>query len=298
MKIDSLDFRVDGSVVRVARLSDDKFESPEDPGAAIGALRSCGVRIDLFTFMQTLPHTSPRYDYAMDVDNVAAMRVSTFDRWWAEQINAKTRNVVRKAERAGVLTREVPFDDDLVAGMSRVYNESRVRQGKRFPHFGKDVHTVRAETGTFPERSIFLGAFLGGDLIGFAKLVVDRDGKQARFMQILSMLEHRDKAPTNALIARAVQTCADRHIDYLVYASFAYGNKQRDGLSDFKRHNGFRRIDVPRYFVPLTRVGAAAFALRLHRPLIHRLPGPVLAGLREVRGRWYERRFGPAKPHM
>ena len=36
-------------------------------------------------------------------------------------------------------------------------------------------------------------------------------------MHILSMVSHRDKAPTNALIAQAVRSCADRSIPHLVY---------------------------------------------------------------------------------
>jgi len=48
------------------------------------ALRKCGTRIDLFTFMQRLPETSPKYDYPMESDNLAALRITTFDDWWKE----------------------------------------------------------------------------------------------------------------------------------------------------------------------------------------------------------------------
>ena len=47
-------------------------------------------------------------------------------------------------------------------------------------------------------------------VIGFAKLVPDEDHQQAALMQILSMVSHRDKSPTNALIAQAVRSCAER----------------------------------------------------------------------------------------
>jgi hypothetical protein len=114
-------------------------------------------------------------------------------------------------------------------------------------------------------------------------------------MQILSMLRHRDKAVTNALIAEAVRVCADRRIEHLVYANFAYGPKQRDGLSDFKRHNGFRRVDLPRYYLPLTVLGRAALSLGLHHPVADRIPERVLRRLREARRRWYAHRFDVAK---
>ena len=77
-------------------------------------------------------------------------------------------------------------------------------------------------------------------------------------MHIVSLLECREKAPTNALVVQAVRSCADRGISYLVYSKFAYGKKQTSSLSDFKERNGFKRVDVPRYYVPLTRWGSLA----------------------------------------
>ncbi len=100
------------------------------------------------------------------------------------------------------------------------------------------------------------------------------------------MIHHRDKSPTNALIAQAVRSCAQRDIKFLVYSQFAYGRKERDGLSDFKEHNGFQRIDLPRYYVPLTAVGRLALRLRLHRDVVDRVPEPVLAQFRKMRSRW------------
>ena len=44
-------------------------------------------------------------------------------------------------------------------------------------------------------------------------------------MQIVSMVGHQDKAPTNALIAQAVRSCAERGIPYLWYANMSYGKK-------------------------------------------------------------------------
>jgi hypothetical protein len=283
--------QVEGGLIRIARLAADGYEFLEEPETALDPLRKSGVRIDLFTFTQKLPPTSPKYRYPMEWDNVAALPVSTFDHWWTQQINAKTRNMVRKAEKGGISIREVLFDDALVQGISAIYNESPIRQGKRFRHYGKDLETVRRGNGTFPDRSVFLGAFLEGGLIGFAKLVSCEDKGQAGLMQIVSMIQHRDKAPTNALIAQAVRSCAERGIPYLVYAKFSYGKKRGDSLSDFKRHNGFQRIELPRYYVPLTLAGRMALRLGLHHRLADRVPEPVLAHLRKLRAFWHGRRF-------
>jgi len=277
---------VTGRLLRIARLAAERYEFLDDPPEFIAALRECGARIDLFTFTRGLSQIVPKHDYPMETDNVAALPVSTFDDWWTKQINNKTRNIVRRAEKKGVVVREVAFDDALVRGIWSVYNDSPVRQGKAFWHYGKDLETVRRENGTFLDRSVFFGAFLRGQLIGFAKLVSDEHHQQAALMQVVSMIRHRDSAPTNTLIAQAVRSCADRAIPYLVYAKFAYGKRERDSLTEFKQHNGFRRVDVPRYYVPLTLAGRFGLRCGLHRPLAERLPETVLRRLRDISRRW------------
>jgi len=295
MKVCGQEIRVQGRLIRIGRLAAEGYEFLEHPDAALDALRDSGVRIDLFTFTQKLPDTSPKYGYPMEWDNVAALPVSTFDGWWTKQIDFKVRNKVRKAEKNGVSVREVPFNDALVQGISAIYNESPIRQGKPFWHYGKDLETVRKENGTFLDRSVFIGAFLREDLIGYAKLVSDENQEQAGLMQIVSMIGHRDKAPTNVLIAQAVRSCAERQIPYLVYSSFSYGKKLQDSLSDFKHYNGFQKIDLPRYYVPLTLAGRVTLGLGLHHGLADRIPEPVLVQLRKIRSRWYGRKFQVAK---
>jgi hypothetical protein len=295
MKVGRPDIQVEGGLLRIARLTLDRYESVDDPGATRELLRASGMRIDLFTFMQKLPDTSPKYAYPVEWDNVAALPVSTFDHWWSKQINRKARKALRVAEKTGVVVREVPFDDALVRGISAVYNESPVRQGKPFWHYGKDLQTVRRENGTFLDRSIFIGAFLEQTLVGFAKLVCDQDQGQAGLMQIVSMMQHWDKAPTKALIAQAVRSCAERKIGHLLYSNFTYGKKPPDSLADFKQRNGFQRIELPRYYIPLTMMGRTALRLGLHHSFVNRIPEPILARLRKARSLWYGRRLQVAQ---
>ena len=146
-------------------------------------------------------------------------------------------------------------------------------------------------SSTFFDTSIFIGAYLDEELIGFVKLTSDDERTQAGMMHIISMIKHRDKAPTNALVAQAVRSCADRGIRYLVYSNFAYGKKERSSLSDFKERNGFQRIDLPRYYVPLTPLGRAAIRLGFHHKLVERLPEPLLAKVRDFRYSWYRFRY-------
>ena len=282
---------IQGRVCRVAHVAGEGFKFLEDPDSAIAALRRSNMRADIFTFNQRLPETSPRYSYPFEWDNRAVLSVSTFDHWWTKQIGFKARNKAKQAEKKGIVIREVSFDDALVKGIWEIYNEVPVRQGRRFPHFGKSLETVRAISATFLDSSIFIGAFDRDRLIGFVKLTIDDTRTQAGLMNIVSLICCRDKAPTNALVAQAVRSCANVGVTRLVYANFAYGKKVRSTLSDFKERNGFIQVDVPRYYVPLTGWGSVAFRFGLHRRLAERIPEPVAATLRELRGRWYENKF-------
>lgn len=290
MKVSGKDIKVGGRFIRLAQIDGDKYNFPDDVDLLVDELRKCGTRIDLFTFLQKLPETSPTYSYPFEWDNLAVLRVSTFDYWWNHQIRSFPRNRARQAEKKGVVVREVSCDETFIEGICQIYNESPVRQGKRFPHYGMTVDRARAYARTFPDRSIYIGAFLGDTMIGFVKLSMDETRTHACMVHILSMIQHKDKAPTNALLAQAVRTCADRGISYLVYENFSYGKKQGDSLSHFKEVNGFRQMDLPRYYIPLTALGQLAFRLGLHHRLADRLPESLVSKLRELRRVWYQRK--------
>src|ERR1700756_3639550 len=247
MRVCDKEIRVSGGIVKIARLDLDMYHFLAEPAAMIEALRASGDRIVLFTFTQTVVDTKPKHSYPMEWENLAVLPVSTFEEWWDKQIGFKARNKAKQAEKKGVVLREVPFDDELARGIWKIYNECPIRQERIFPHYGKSFEAVREMSATFLDSSLFIGAFEGNKLIGFIKLTIDDTRTQAGIMHIISMLLHRDKAPTNALVAQAVRSCADRNIPNLVYAKFAYGKKVQSSLSDFKERNGFQRVDIPRY---------------------------------------------------
>lgn len=289
MKVLGKDIVIEGRMLRLARPELDSYESLENPEAMLEALRKLDVRIDLFTFMQTPSDVSPKYAYPMEWDNLAVIRIDTFEQWFNQQIRSLARNRSRQAEKKGVTLREVVFDDALVKGIWEVYNESPIRQGKPNVHYGKEIQIVHNEEATFLERSIFIGAFLGAKLIGFAKLVTDDKCTQANLMNIVSMVKHRDKAPTNALIAESVRSCAKRGVRYLLYQNFTYGTKQPDSLTNFKEVNGFQKVDVPRYYVPLTLAGRIALGFQLHHNVAEIIPESMAVPLRQLRTMWYKR---------
>lgn len=291
VEVNGIKIAVHGSLLRIARLDGEKFLFTSNPEPIIEALRNFPTRIDLFTFIQDVSETTKMYHFPMEWDNLATIKLSTFDEWWTKQLGFKARNKAKQAEKKGVVTREVPFSEELVHGIWEIYNESPIRQGRKFPHFGKRFETVYRDEATYLDKSVFIGAYSGEKLIGFIKILISDGGVQAGLLNIVSLLSERDKAPTNALIAAAVRACASRRIQYLTYSNFSYGQKQRDSLSDFKERNAFRRVEVPRYYVPLTPLGHAALYMGLHRKISERIPESLAARLRDFRSAWYKHRF-------
>src|ERR1700757_382530 len=171
-----------GRPCRVAHIDGDGYKFLTDPESTIAALRAGNARADLFTFRQKLPDTSPQYPYPFEWENRAVLPISTFSHWWSQQIGFKARNKAKQAEKKGIVIREVTFDDALVQGIWEIYNEVPVRQGRRFPHYGKSLQAVRAMSATFLDSSIFVGAFDCDRLIGFIKLTMDDSRTQAGLM--------------------------------------------------------------------------------------------------------------------
>lgn len=284
LTVDGLPVRVDGRLLRVARIVDEHYVPLDEPAPFIESLRRAAPGADLFTFVQGLHETEPKYGYPMESEAMAVLPISTYRHWLDKQIRCKPRNMLRKAARSGIETRCVPFDDTLLREIVRVLNESPLRQGKPNRHYGKDMETVRREQGTFAERSEFIGAYLQDRLVGFAKLT--HGPHFTIMMSFIAMIEHRDKAVSNALIARVVEQVAARNIPLLNYGVWG-----RRGLNDFKVSNAFECRLVPRYHVPLTRLGEQAVALGLHRSLKERLPEPWIVAAADLRARWNEWRY-------
>src|SRR5215217_5911836 len=89
------DIKVEGTLLRIARPDGEKFTLPGEPEVMLSELRKCGRRIDLFTFLQRVPETAPRYSYPMEWDNLAVLPVSSFDHWFNHQILSVARNRAR-----------------------------------------------------------------------------------------------------------------------------------------------------------------------------------------------------------
>ena len=83
MELCGKEIRIKGRIVRIASLDGEGYQFLEDPEAALTELRKSRTQIDLFTFIQKLSDTSPKYSYPLEWDNFASLRISSFDDWMA-----------------------------------------------------------------------------------------------------------------------------------------------------------------------------------------------------------------------
>jgi hypothetical protein len=223
--------------------------------------------IDIFTFLERkwcCPIQNPLKTWIKTEDNIALLNVTNF-RDWLERVGKKTRNMIRKAEKYGVKVQLVEPDDKLAEDIWKIYNETPIRQGRPFTHFGQPLQTVK-EGIRARATDTYIGAYLQSELIGFIQLV--HGDRITIISQILSLQQHSDKAVNNALVAKAVEVCSSEQCGWLMYGRM--GN--HPSLDNFKQNNGFTKFSLTRYYVPITRKGRIAIRLGLHRELKDILP--------------------------
>jgi hypothetical protein len=224
-------------------------------------------RIDLFTFLErkwcnTIPN--PPRSWIKSSDNIGLLHFTDYE-GWLESIGKKTRNMIRKAEKSGVKTEMIEPGEKLAEGIWKIYNETPIRQQRAFPHFGVSLKTVRDGLASVTNTT-YIGAFLENELVGFIQLV--HGDNIAIISQILSMQKCWDKAVNNALIAKTVEICSNKGVSWIMYGRM--GNHPT--LDSFKESNGFKKLLLARYFLPLTSKGKLAINLKLNRELKDSLP--------------------------
>jgi hypothetical protein len=294
--------RIDGRMVigtgkcpKIAAVHDEDLiegETVKDPGSFILHVKESGLDADLFTFCQRVPDLTPRYRYHIDWENAAVIPITSFSAWWKDRTEYSIRKGVNRAKKLGVVTEVAELNDEFVEGVRRIYNETPVRQGRAFWHYGRDFQSTKRVLETYRERSVFIGAYYQSELIGSMKLTYV--GPTATIMHILSAQSHFDKRPNNALLAKAVEVCEAAKKSHLMYGSFVYYDPNSP-LTEFKRRSGFEQVMLPRYYIPLTLKGKIALAFGLQRGIKGNIPRPVFAQLLKARKLWYARRFKATK---
>jgi hypothetical protein len=246
-------------------------------------VRKLGERgVDIFTFLDRgwchkLENSKP---WVKGSDNIALLHLTNYGEWW-KNIGKKTRNMIRKAEKSGIRTDIAEPNETLAKGMWKIYNETPIRQERAFPHYGISLDaTMKGLTST--KNATYVGAYMQNELVGFVQLI--HGEKIAIISQILSLQKHWDKALNNALIAKAIEVCADQHEQWIMYGRM--GN--HPSLDRFKQSNGFTQFALTRYYVPVTGKGKIAIRLGLHKEIKDSLPKAIKYPLFPVYS-WFSR---------
>jgi len=286
IKIDNVVIVLTGKILKTASIFDEVWLDCNfvDTNKIIEVIQESKNKPDIFTFCQ-LDFKKPRFHFTSEIINIAAIPISNYDHWWTKQINSKERNMIRKAQKNGVDVRLADFDEKLIEGIEKINNETPVRQGKPFWHYHKCVEHIKESHSSYLARSEFIGAYSNEELIGYIKIVYMAG--VAGIMQIISTIKDRDKAPNNALIAKAVEICAKREVKYLIYGEYDYGKKEHNSLLDFKKKNGFIKIEYPRYYVPLTLKGKFAIQFGLHKGFMKMMPVWLITTMTKLRSDYY-----------
>lgn len=277
---------VQGRFLTVARLRDEWYDELGNPELVICSLKKCAPIPDLFTFWQRLPDTVPAYSYYHEPEVLSAIPLKDFQHWWEKQIKSDTRKKAKRPEKRGIEIKVVSLDDAFVLGVMGIFNETPVRRGKPFWHYGKSFERLKEELSRDLARSKFIGAYEGGTLIGFVKLVC-APGRFANPGLIVSKLEARKNYVNNALIAKSVELCCQDGVPYLTYTKWRRGTQ-----AEFLIRHGFESTSVPRYWIPLTRKGKIGLKLGFHRDIRTRIPDKLTGAILNLRSAVYNRAYG------
>jgi hypothetical protein len=289
MFLDNDEIIVSGKLLKIVQFKEEWDIDIDNPEHVIKKIKATGIKADIFTFIQRLPESKPKFNYYMEWDNYAAIPVTSYAHWLKTQVSQNSRKKIGLAKRKGVDVKICAFNDDFVNKQLEIYHETPIRQFYPNNNFKITFENAKRVNATFLDRAIFLGAFLDTELIGFLKIV--NAHKFARTMGIIGKVAYRDKAPMNLLVAKAVEICAEKKYPYLTYGNYDFGKLGSNSLKEFKTNLGFENIIFPRYFMPLNMWGKLMLKLKLHNRFVQLLPLKLVRFLLFLRRAWYKKKY-------
>lgn len=255
------------NIVVIARDPEEYTKNVSPSEGAMQKLKEMGA--DILSFIERkwcYTYQNP-YSWIEENDNVGLLHVTNYSEWW-NNIDKKTRNMVRKAHKSGIRTDVVEPSKGLAEGIWKIYNETPTRQDRAFPHYGMSLQAITKGVLS-ASNSTYIAAFLEDEIVGFVQLV--HGDNVTIISQILSLQKHWNKAVNNALVGKVVEVCANMQAKWIMYGRI--GN--HPSLDRFKQSNGFTKFQLTRYYIPLTRKGKLAIKLGLHKQIKDALPQPI-----------------------
>ena len=135
-------FTVTKGPLNVVQLQDEWYEDVRDPEFVIDILATPRFQARIFTFWQRCRILQVQYRYYMEWESIAALPVQvTTIGSTTRSLRASEARFVRRRRKE--LECAKPLTMTIVGGMTAIFNETPVRQGKKFWHYGKDFETVK-----------------------------------------------------------------------------------------------------------------------------------------------------------
>lgn len=274
--LNSKQFKVEGRILKIASIKEEWFHKVDDPVTLVNDIKEKKIKADIFKFWQMLPNLKKNFNYYSEKVSIAAIEIKSYEHWYKNQVNSNTRRNIKKSVKKGIKLKICEFNDEFIEGMTSIFNETPIRQGRKYLHYGKDFNTVKKQFSRYLFREDLIGAYYNDELIGF--IMLSHSQNFSILGQIISKEKYRILGTNNALISKAVEYCEKNKIGYLVYSMWDGGD-----LQEFKRRNGFKKYDLPRYYIPITFLGKIAITLKLHRGLKHYCPNLLIYVLKKTR---------------
>lgn len=155
-----------------------------------------------------------------------------FDAVWSRAFDAKTRNMCRKAERAGVRVAEETTPAALVA-YYELYAKSAAAWGYSEPPYPRRLFEALLGSGA---AELWL-ARLGGAPVAGAMFL--RGSEDLLYWSAAVDREHRGAAPSNAVMRAAISSACERGVAYLDFGA----STGLPGVEAFKRSFGAQPRD-------------------------------------------------------
>ena len=172
------------------------------------------------TFVQrTFLRLGERYSFPSINESVSLLRINSFDNWWRLQIRSEERNRIKRAERKGIVVRLAEIDENFISSSQKIYNETPIRQGRRYTGYGLSLKAVSEKFSNLKQSDVF-GAYYRDELVGLLWMVYGNS--VVRIRSFVSLVQHRDKSPNNALMAEGVRRSFEKGFRFIVYEKMGY----------------------------------------------------------------------------
>ena len=168
------------------------------------------------------------YDASQHTTSLVNLEQSADDIW--NRFEGRARNMIRKAEKAGVEVSPYDGDSTLVGHYFNILNEIFQRSGTSSPH-PESFFQAFAEMSLSDDRFVFLVARSEGSFVGGAMFLAADD--RMTYLSGVTTLEGRKLAPNSLLIWHAMKVANSRRLRV-----FDLGGTGNSSIDKFKASFG------------------------------------------------------------